>query len=334
MDDNLVIALGDDYYKNYLEELKLKFDVTEEPLVEHLGVRYTLDLQAGYCTLAQPAQVAKVLALFGMEHCTPKDSPVMSGALPCAADCSERTEVSEGFDMQEFVGHISWLHLCTRPDIGMILKVLSRFTTAFGDRHVLFAKHLLRYLKGTINLGLTYRTGFPLYYQFFTDASHAGCVDTRRAIVSLVVKLGGNTVYWKVSFTSIVSHSSTESELMALDVGATTSQALKWLIQAMGGPVQGEVQIFVDNTSTITLASNPLQPGRNLHVHARFFYVRDLVYEGEAKVYYLPTADQVADIGCSDKGADNFLRLRAFLMGCARIAHDDSGVPRWESYEE
>ena len=134
VDDNLVIALGDDYYEAYLLELKQKFDITEEPLVEHLGVRYTLNLEAGYAKMAQPAQVGKVLAIFGMEHCSPKDSPVMSGPLPCAADCEERTEMSESFDMQEFVGHVSWLHLCTRPDVGMVLKVLSRFTTTFGDR--------------------------------------------------------------------------------------------------------------------------------------------------------------------------------------------------------
>jgi hypothetical protein len=133
--------------------------------------------------------------------------------------------------------------MSTRPDIGQVLKILSRFTAKFGKRHVLFAKHLLRYLKGTCTLGLTYRSGYPLYYQIFTDASHASCVDTRRSIVSLVVKFGGNTVYWKVSFTTIVSHSSTESELMALDVGATTSQCPRWLIESIGGPVQGKIQI-------------------------------------------------------------------------------------------
>ena len=62
--------------------------------------------------------------------------------------------------------------------------------------------------------------------------------------MSVVVKLGGNTVYWRVSFTTIVSHSSTESELMAVDEGATVLQALRWLIEAMGGPVQGKIHCF------------------------------------------------------------------------------------------
>ncbi len=53
--------------------------------------------------------------------------------------------------------------------------------------------------------------------------------------MSIVIKLGGKTVYWRVSFTTIVSHSSTESELMAVDECATVLQALRWLIAAING---------------------------------------------------------------------------------------------------
>ena len=135
--------------------------------------------------------------------------------------------------------------------------ILSRFTKKFGPKHILAAKHLLRYLKGTINDGITYRTGFPMYYQIFTDASHASCVDTRRSVLSIVVKLGGNTIYWKSMFTKIVSHSSTESELMALDVGATVGQCMRWLGESIGIPIQDSIQVFVDNQGTISISSNP-----------------------------------------------------------------------------
>ena len=107
------------------------------------------------------------------------------------------------------------------------LKVLSRFTRKFGARHVDYARHVLRYLKGTLNQALVYRSGFPLYFQVFTDTSHASCVDTRRSILSIVVKFSGMTVYWKNSFSTIVSHRSCESELFALDIGATVGQCLR-----------------------------------------------------------------------------------------------------------
>ena len=229
--------------------------------------------------------------------------------------------------MEGFVGHGSYLVMCTRPDIAWTVKILSRFTKKFGKKHVEWAKHLLRYLKGSISKGLHYQAGFPPFYQIFTDASHAGCVDTRRSITSLVVKLGGNTVFWKSSFTSIVSHSSTESELMALDVGATVGEALRWLAQAMGGAIQGTIQVYVDNNGTISIASNPVQAGRNLHVHARYFYVRDLVYDNQFEILPLPSKAQVADVGCSYKGTQNFLDLREYLMSCTRTGPSQGGAP-------
>ena len=117
---------------------------------------------------------------------------------------------------------------------------------------------------------------------------------------------------------------------MALDEGATVLQALRYLIEAIGGPVQGKIQIFVDNTSTITIASNPVQPGRNAHVHARHFYVRDLAYGDLVELIHLPTALQLADIGCTYKGGHTFVYLRKILIECARLMFDDNGNLFWK----
>ena len=70
------------------------------------------------------------------------------------------------------------------------------------------------------------------------------------------------------------------------------------LTEAMGGTVITPVPIFVDNQGTISLANNPVGPNRNLHIHARYFYVRDLVDGKEYIVYYVNTKDQLADMLC------------------------------------
>ena len=87
--------------------------------------------------------------------------------------------------------------------------------------------------------------------------------------MSVIVKLAGNTVFWRTSFTSLVTHSSTESELLALDEGATVLQALRYLIEAMGGPVQGKIQIFIDNTSTLTTATTHTHDKIIIHMIAK-----------------------------------------------------------------
>ena len=118
---------------------------------------------------------------------------------------------------------------------------------------------------------------------------------------------------------------------MALDVGATNGEALRWLAQAMGGAIQGKIQIYVDNNGTISIASNPVQAGRNVHVHARYFYVRDLVYDEQLEVLPLPSDLQIADIGCSYNGTTNFLNLVPYLMSCALVVHDEHYNPVWET---
>ena len=178
VDDNMIATLGEEFYQSYLARLRRKFDVEEGELDHHLGTMYKFDREAGTCTITQEAQVEKLLKEFDMQNCNPVDVPCLSGPLPCEADCEEPYDGK--WDMQSFEGHVLYLYMCTRPDIGHVVKVLSRFTTKFGKRHVQFAKHLLRYLKGTSKRGLTYRSEFPPYYQVFT--SYASCVDTRRSI--------------------------------------------------------------------------------------------------------------------------------------------------------
>ena len=76
---------------------------------------------------------------------------------------------------------------------------------------------------------------------------------------------------------------------------------------------------YVDNQATIILSSNPVQPGRNLHIHARYFYVRDLVARQELMVVKIHTNDQLADILVSFKSFETFLRLRTLLLNCAYV---------------
>ena len=224
--------------------------------------------------------------------------------------------------MQKYIGHINYLQVSTRPDISRDLKILSKFPTKFGLPHIRWAKRIVRYLASTRTVGLTYRRVPHLIrslIQVFTDASHASDPDTRRSITGIVIKLAGNTILWKNLFQRIVSHSSTESELMALDLGATLSQYIKWLCEIFRLSSNTPLPVYVDNQATIILSSNPVQPGRNLHIHARYFYVRDLVTRKELIIVKIHTDDQPADILVSFKSFETYHRLRTLLMNCAYV---------------
>jgi hypothetical protein len=335
VDDAAIARKGDAMWQWYQDKLRERFAYTLGPLQRYLSLDIEIDYDKQTAKISQRGQVQRLMAACGMKA----ESRVMLSAVPAAhvptaddvpTDPKVLAECRKLMDMEMVVGHLLYLQCGTRPDISYPLKVLSRCTKAYGPAHITYAKHVVRYLAGTQDLGLLYKAGDPTDLQIFTDASHAGCPVTRRSITGVIVKLGGNTILWKSLWQTIVSHSSTESELMALDTGATIGQYIKWLTQGIGIAVKLPIPIFVDNTSAIHLGTNPVQPGRNLHVHARYFYVRDLVKQGEYDLNHIGTKFQVADILCSGKDTRTFQFLRARCLGCARVVKNSVGQFEWD----
>jgi hypothetical protein len=78
----------------------------------------------------------------------------------------------------------------TPPDLGFAVFFLSRYLHKPGEKHLQAAKHVLRYLKGTVELGIRYTRDMErlkrkdqhlnvLYT--LSDSDFAGCKDTSRS---------------------------------------------------------------------------------------------------------------------------------------------------------
>ena len=57
---------------------------------------------------------------------------------------------------QELVGSMNWLLTQIRPDISTITNILSQYNTKCSPGHIESAKYVIRYLKGTPNLGIMF----------------------------------------------------------------------------------------------------------------------------------------------------------------------------------
>ena len=117
---------------------------------------------------------------------------------------------------------------------------------------------------------------------------------------------------------------------MAIDKGATVGEFVRWLLEVLGAPQSQTIEIFVDNKGTLDISQNPVQPGRNLHVHARYFYIKDPVKWKVYSLHHLSTEDQVSDILCTFKTNDNFKRLYALAIGTAIVNVNEDGKARWD----
>ena len=88
--------------------------------------------------------------------------------------------MAEKFPYREIVGSLMYLMVSTRPDIAHAVGILSKYMNCHGSEHHAAASHLLRYIKGTKKLGITYcGTKSPLEFTGYSDADWAADLDTR-----------------------------------------------------------------------------------------------------------------------------------------------------------
>lgn len=87
-----------------------------------------------------------------MESCNPVSTPMEPGAKLSKFIGGERVDASK---YQSLVGSLRYL-TCTRPDLAFSVGIVSRFMEEPVYSHWKALKRILRYIQGTVSLGLFY----------------------------------------------------------------------------------------------------------------------------------------------------------------------------------
>ena len=72
-----------------------------------------------------------------------------------------------------------WLQVVIRPDITFSVNKLACFAHNPEKAHWNVLKHVMAYIKDTIDYGITYKNGSSLKSSGYVDSDYAGCKDTR-----------------------------------------------------------------------------------------------------------------------------------------------------------
>ena len=100
--------------------------------------------------LGQGKYAVEILKRFGMMDCKAMATPMASN-LKLLSDASSETVDATMY--RQMIGSLMYL-MNMRPDICFVANTLSQFLADPRHVHLIAAKHILRYLKGTVDYGL------------------------------------------------------------------------------------------------------------------------------------------------------------------------------------
>ena len=213
---------------------------------------------------------------------------------------------------RSMVGALQYLTF-TRPNIAFSVHQLCQFMSYLTTTHLKVAKCVLRYIRGTLNFGISFTPGL-LTLTTFLDSDWAGDPTDRRSTTSLVIFLGPNSISWSAKKQSNISRSSTKVEYHTL---ATTVVELAWLrtlfkelhIYLSRIPV-----IWCDNISAIALSTNLVFHSRNKYLKVDYHFTCEKVLQKQLQIGFISGRDNFADIFTKSLSAPLFCFLHSKLL--------------------
>ena len=155
---------------------------------------------------------------------------------------------------------------------------------------------VLRYLKGTTGLGITYKQTSKLDLILYIDSDYVGSHVDYRSTTGYYTIVGRNLVTWRSKKQSVVSKSSIEAEFRAMPKGIDEVMWIKYLLDNLKVPYIKPIIIRCDNKSDISIAHDPVDHDRMKHVNVNRFYIQDHIIQGIIKTEHVTSEEQCADI--------------------------------------
>ena len=83
-----------------------------------------------------------------------------------------------------------------RPCIFFVVNTLSQFLTDPRSVHLIAAKHILRYLKGTVDYGLKYEVNQKINLEGYVDSDWEGNAIDRNSTSGCCFSMGSGVISW------------------------------------------------------------------------------------------------------------------------------------------
>nr|GEX23628.1 hypothetical protein [Tanacetum cinerariifolium] len=150
----------------------------------------------------------------------------------------------------------------------------------------------------------------------FSDADHAGCIDSRKSTSVGIQFLGDKLVSWMSKKQNCTAMSSAEAEYVALSASCAQIMWTRTQLQDYGFHYN-KIPLYCDSQSAIAITCNPVQNSRTKHIHTRYHFIKEQVENGIIELYFVRTEYQLANMFTKALPEDRFKYLvRRIGMRC------------------
>jgi hypothetical protein len=227
-----------------------------------------------------------------MLECKPMNTP-MEEKLKLLIDTS--SELIDATLYRQIIGSLMYLTK-TRPNICFAVNTLSQFLVEPRRVHLVDAKHVIRYLKGTIDCGISYDGDHEFTLSGYIDAEWAVSVSDRKSTSICCFNLGSAMISWKSRKQSSIALGIAEAEYI---VACSADSKDIWLRNLLTGLFDLEMRatlFLCDNQSCIKMTENPVFHDRSKHIEICYHYIHVMVQSEALNLQYISTDEQVADM--------------------------------------
>ena len=118
----------------------------------------------------------------------------------------------------------------TRPDICFAVNTLSQFLKDLRHVYLIAAKHILRYLKGTVYYGLKYEANQKINLEGYVDLDWAGSAIDMKSTSGCCFSMGSSVISWFSRKQSCVALSTAEAKYVVACSASCEVVSLKKLL--------------------------------------------------------------------------------------------------------
>ncbi|XP_025981715.1 uncharacterized protein [Glycine max] len=280
VDDMLIFGTDQDQVDETKAFLSSKFDMKD---MGEADVILGIKIKRGNngISISQSHYIEKIFEKFNFKDCSPVSTPIDPNLklLPNKGVAVSQLEYSRA------IGSLMYAMISTRPDIAYGVAKLSRFTSNPSSHHWQAMNRVFKYLKGTIDYGLTY-TEFPSVIKGYSYASWITNMEDYSSTSGWVFLLGGGAISWASKKQTCITNSTMESEFVALAAAGKEAEWLRNLIYEIPlwpKPIP-PMSIRCDSQATLAKAYSQVYNGKSRHLGIRHNMVRELIMHGVISV--------------------------------------------------